>query len=335
MIGRLIAWSARNLVLIFIGAAFLVAAGVSALRTLPLDALPDLSDVQVIVYTEYPGQAPQVVEDQVTYPLTTAMLAVPRSQVVRGFSFFGVSFVYVIFEDGTDIYWARSRVLEYLSAAAGRLPPGVAPGSRSGCDRRRLGLSICGRRQADDARRAALAAGLDHALWPGQGGRGGRGGQRRRLRQAIQCRRRPEPLASARHSACRKCGTRSAPAIRDVGGRTVEMAEFEFMVRGRGYLRGESDIETIVLRNDNGTPLLLKDVARVETGPDERRGVTELNGEGEVAGGIALQRYGANALDVIDNVKATLKQLASGLPKGVKIIPVYDRSQLIMPRSRR
>ena len=328
MIGRLIAWSARNLVFIFIGTAFVVAAGVFALRTLPLDALPDLSDVQVIVYTEYPGQAPQVVEDQVTYPLTSAMLTVPRSKVVRGFSLFGVSFVYVIFEDGIDIYWARSRVLEYLNAATARLPAGVTP--VLGPDATGVGWVYQYAVVAKEMTLAELRSIQDWTIRYGLAKAEGVaevasvGGFVKQYNVVVdpnRLRALDIPLSKVR-DAIRASNT-------DVGGRTVELSEFEFIVRGRGYLRGVPDLENIVLRADNGTPLLLKDVAHVEIGPDERRGITELNGEGEVASGIALQRYGANALTVIDNIKSTLAQMASSLPKGVKIVPVYDRSQLI------
>ncbi len=328
MIGRLIAWSARNLVLIFVGTAFAVAAGVYAVRTLPLDAIPDLSDVQAIVYTEFPGQAPQVVEDQVTYPLTSAMLTVPKSKVVRGFSFFGVSFVYVIFEDGVDIYWARSRVLEYLSAAGAKLPKGVTP--VLGPDATGVGwvyqYAIVAKEMTLAELRSVQDWTIRYGLAKAEGvaevaSAGGFVKQYNVVVDPNRARALDIPLAKIR-DAIRVSNT-------DVGGRTVELSEFEFVVRGRGYLRGVSDIESIVLKADGGTPLLIKDVARVEVGPDERRGITELNGEGEVASGIALQRYGANALTVIDNVKSTLKQMASSLPKGVEILPVYDRSELI------
>ena len=328
MIGRLIAWSARNLVLIFIGTAFVVASGVYAVRTLPLDAIPDLSDVQAIIYTEYPGQAPQVVEDQVTYPLTSAMLTVPKSKVVRGFSFFGVSFVYVIFEDGVDIYWARSRVLEYLSAAGAKLPKGVTP--VLGPDATGVGwvyqYAVIAKEMTLAELRSVQDWTIRYGLAKAEGvaevaSVGGFVKQYNVVVDPNRIRALGVPLSKIR-DAIRSSNT-------DVGGRTVELSEFEFVVRGRGYLRGVSDIENIVLKSDNGTPLLIKDVARVEIGPDERRGITELNGEGEVASGIALQRFGANALTVIDNVKATLKQMASSLPKGVEIVPVYDRSELI------
>jgi hypothetical protein len=197
MIERIIGASARNLMLVLIGTVFVVATGIYAVLHTPLDALPDLSDTQVIVYTEYPGQAPQVVEDQVTYPLASAMLTVPKSRVVRGFSYFGVSFIYVIFEDGTDIYWARSRVLEYLNAATRGLPSGVTPSLGPDAHRRRLGLRICADRQGAVTCRTALAAGLDAPLWPLQGGGRCRDRQRRRLRQAIQ---RSAALAQLRYS---------------------------------------------------------------------------------------------------------------------------------------
>ncbi|ABS69812.1 heavy metal efflux pump, CzcA family [Xanthobacter versatilis] len=328
MIARLIAWSARNLVLVLVGTAFAVAAGLYALRTLPLDALPDLSDVQVIVYTDYPGQAPQVVEDQVTYPLATAMLTVPKSKVVRGFSFFGASFVYVIFEDGTDPYWARSRVLEYLNAAARRLPTGVTPSL--GPDATGVGwvyqyavvakqMTLAELRSLQDwviRFAAAKAEGVAEVASVG-----GFVKQYQIVVDPNRLRALGIPLERVRSAV--------AASNADVGGRTVELSEFEFMVRGRGYLRGVADIENVVLKTDRGVPLRVKDVARVEIGPDERRGITELDGEGEVASGIVLQRFGANALAVIENVKARLAEIAPSLPKGAEIVPVYDRSGLI------
>ncbi|MGE3506987.1 MAG: efflux RND transporter permease subunit [Alphaproteobacteria bacterium] len=328
MIARLIAWSARNLILIFVGTVFAVAAGVYALRTLPLDAIPDLSDVQVIVFTEYPGQAPQVVEDQVTYPLTTSMLTVPRSKVVRGFSFFGVSFVYVIFEDGTDPYWARSRVLEFLNAATRRLPAGVTPSL--GPDATGVGWVYQYAVVAKEMTLAELRSLQDWVIRfaaskaEGVAEIASVGGFVKQYNIVVDPRRlraQGFPLSRLREAV-------RASNI-DVGGRTVELSEFEFMVRGRGYLKSVADIENIVLKTDQGVPLRLKDVARVEIGPDERRGISELNGEGEVASGIVLQRFGANALTVIENVKARLAEIAPSLPQGVEIVPVYDRSELI------
>ncbi len=328
MIARIIAWSARNLVLVFFAAACAAAAGVYAVKTLPLDAIPDLSDVQVIVFTDYPGQAPQVVEDQVTYPLTTAMLTVPRSKVVRGFSFFGISFVYVIFDDGVDPYWARSRVLEYLNAAASRLPDGVAPAL--GPDATGVGWVY---QYAVVAKELSLAELRSLQDWV--------------VRFAVSKAEGVSEVASvggfvkqysivvdpARMRAQGVTLSEIGEAVRDsnmdTGGRTVEISEFEFMVRGRGYLKNIADIESISLKTVGGVPLRLGDVARVEIVPDERRGIAELNGEGEVASGIVLQRVGSNALTVIDNAKAQLADIEKSLPGGTEIIPVYDRSELI------
>ena len=328
MIARLIGWSAKNLMLVFIATVFAVVAGVWAVRTLPLDAIPDLSDTQVIVYTEFPGQAPQVVEDQVTYALTTSMLTVPRSKVVRGFSFFGVSFVYVIFDDGTDIYWARSRVLEYLNTAAKRLPAGVTP--TLGPDASGVGwvyqYAIIGKNKSLATLRSLQDWEIRFALSKAEGvaevaSVGGFVKQYAVVVDPSRLRSLGIPLAKIRDVI--------RASNMDAGGRTLEMSEHEFMVRGRGYLKGVDDLEKIVVKVDGGTPVLLKDVARIELTGDERRGITELNGEGEVASGIALQRSGANALTVIDNVKQRIAEIAPSLPEGTEIVPVYDRSQLI------
>src|SRR6202049_1713742 len=328
MIARLIDWSARNLMLVLIGTVFAVAAGVYALQHSALDAIPDLSDTQVIVYTDYKGQAPQVIEDQVTYPLTTAMLTVPKSKVVRGFSFFGVSFVYIIFEVGTDIYWARYRVLEYRHAAARKLPAGGTP--TLGPDATGVGWVYQYALQSKDKSLADLRSLQDWTIRYGiakaegvaeVASVGGFVKQYNIIVDPNRLRSLNIPLAKVRD------------AIRgsnmDVGGRSVELSEFEFIVRGRGYVKSLSDLSNIVLKVDKGTPVLLKDVARVELGPDERRGITELNGEGEVASGIVLQRFGVNALDVIDNVKKRFKEIASSLPGSVEIVAVYDRYNLI------
>jgi len=328
MIAGIIRWSAGNTVLVLLAAAFAVLAGNYALTRVPLDAIPDLSDTQVIVYTEYPGQAPQVIEDQVTFPLTTAMLSVPRAQVVRGFSFFGVSFVYVIFEDGTDIYWARSRVLEYLNTAAQRLPQGVTPSL--GPDATGVGwvyqyavtgkdLDLAQLRSLQDWTirfSAAKAEGVAEVASVG-------GFVKQYAVVVDPNRMRAFGLTLEQVREAIRAGNM------DVGGRTVELAETEFMIRGRGYIANASDIDDIVLKAQNGTPVLMRDIARVELVPDERRGIAELNGEGEVASGIALQRYGANALDVIQSVKDRLAALMPSLPEGVEIVPVYDRAQLI------
>ena len=329
MIAALIRWSARNVFLVLLATLFIIGAGVLSVKRLPLDALPDLSDVQVILYTEYPGQAPQVVEDQVTYPLTTAMLSVPKSKLVRGFSFFGVSFVYIIFEDGTDIYWARSRVLEYLNFAAKRMPPGVTPSL--GPDATGVGWVYQYVVQAKDRTLAELRTIQDwylrYQLAKAEGvaevaSIGGFVSQYQVVVDPQKLQAYNIPLAKVTE-AIRKSNI-------DVGGRVVEMAETEFVVRGRGYLRGVPDIEQIVLKVQAGTPVLLRDVARIELGPDERRGLGELNGEGEAVSGIIVQRFGQNALAVIERAKDKIAEISAGLPEGVSIQAVYDRSDLIL-----
>jgi len=328
MIAAVIRWSARNVFLVGIATIFVTLAGIYAVSRVPLDAIPDLSDVQVIVYTEYPGQAPQVVEDQVTYPLTTAMLSVPKSRVVRGFSFFGVSFVYVIFEDGTDLYWARSRVLEYLNSAARRLPPGVTPSL--GPDATGVGWVYQYVVRGSQKSLAELRSLQDWSIRFGLAKSEGVaeiasvGGFVKQYSVVIDPRRLQAlniPIARIRDVI--------RDSNMDVGGRTVEISETEFAVRGRGYIKGLSDLEQIVVKNDGGVPVLLKDVARVELTPDERRGITEMDGEGEVVSGIALQRFGENALTVIQNVKDRLAEIAPSLPQGVSVESVYDRSDLI------
>jgi Cu(I)/Ag(I) efflux system membrane protein CusA/SilA len=328
MLNALIDWSARNKFLVVILTLFVTLAGVHAVWKTPLDALPDLSDVQVIIYTEAPGQAPQVVEDQVTYPLTTAMLSVPKSKVVRGFSFFGASFVYVIFEDGTDIYWARSRVLEYLNFAAGRLPRGITP--QLGPDATGVGWVYQYVVQAKDRSLAELRTLQDWFIRyqltkaPGVAEVASIGGFVQQYQVVV------DPVKLRSYGVpLMKVVQAIRDSNRDVGGRAVEMAETEYMVRGRGYLRGKADIEDLVVKAERGTPVLIRDIARVELGPDERRGIAELNGEGEVVSGIATARYGQNALEVIRNVKEKLAEIAPGLPAGVSIATVYDRSELI------
>jgi len=328
MLAKIIEWSARNIFLVLLATLFVVIGGIYAVVKTPLDALPDLSDVQVIVYTEYPGQAPQVVEDQVTYPLTTSMLAVPKSKVVRGFSFFGASFVYVIFEDGTDIYWARSRVLEYLNFASSRLPKGVSP--TLGPDATGVGWVYQYVLLAKNKTLAELRTIQDwyvrYQLTKAQGvaevaSIGGFVQTYQVTVDPVKLRAYGIPLS--------KVSQVIRDSNRDVGGRVVEMAETEYMVRGMGYLRGKGDIEALVVKSDKGTPVLIRDIARVELGPDERRGLTELNGEGEVVSGIAMARFGVNALEVIDNLKAKVSEISAGLPEGVSIEAVYDRSDLI------
>jgi len=311
MLQSLITWSARNRFLVLILTLGVTLAGIYAVVKTPLDALPDLSDVQVIVYTEYSGQAPQVVEDQITYPLTTAMLSVPKSKVVRGFSFFGASFVYVIFEDGTDIYWARSRVLEYLNSAAGRLPKGVTP--QLGPDASGVGwvyqYAVIGKDQTLAELRSIQDWFLRYQITKAHGvaevaSVGGFVQQYHVIVDPVKLRGYGVPLM--------KVAQVIRDSNRDVGGRAIEMSETEYMVRGRGYLRGKADIEALVVKSDKGTPVLVRDVARVELGPDERRGIAELNGDGEMVSGIVVARHGQNALDVIRNVKDKMKEVAPG-----------------------
>lgn len=328
MLERIINWSVRNVFLVLLATLFVVGAGVYSLIKTPLDAIPDLSDAQVIIYTEYPGQAPQVVEDQVTYPLTTSMLSVPKSKVVRGFSFFGASFVYVIFEDGTDIYWARSRVLEYLNSVTGRLPQGVTP--TLGPDATGVGwvyqYVVLAKSRSLEELRAIQDWYLRYQLTKAHGVAevASVGGFVKQYQVVLD----PHKLQAYGVSPSRITQV-IRDSNRDVGGRVIEMTETEYMVRGKGYLRGIGDLETLVIKADKGVPVLLRDVARVELAPDERRGFTELNGEGEVVAGIAMSRYGQNALEVIHNIKEKLIEIAPGLPQGVTVETVYDRSDLI------
>jgi Cu(I)/Ag(I) efflux system membrane protein CusA/SilA len=328
MIAAVIRWSARSVFLVGFVTLFLTIAAVYAVSRVPLDALPDLTDVQVIVYTEFPGQAPQVVEDQVTYPLSTALLSVPKSRVVRGFSFFGVSFVYIIFEDGTDLYWARSRVLEYLNSAARRLPAGVAP--TLGPDATGVGwvyqYVVRGAQKSLAELRTVQDWYIRYGIAKAEGVAevASVGGFVKQYSVVID----PRRLQGFGISLAKIREVLSSSNM-DVGGRTVELAETEFAIRGRGYVKSLSDLEEIVVKSDRGVPVLLKDVARVELAPDERRGITEMDGEGEVVTGIALQRFGENALAVIKNIKDRLADVSISLPKGVAIERIYDRSDLI------
>ena len=328
MLNRIIEWSVRNVFIVLLGTFFVVAAGVYSVLTTPVDAIPDLSDVQVIVYTEYPGQAPQVIEDQVTYPLTTAMLAVPKSKVVRGLSVFGASFVYIIFEDGTDIYWARSRVLEYLNYVSGRLPRGVT--ASLGPDATGVGwvfqYAVLAKSRTLEELRSIQDWFVRYQLTKAQGVSeiASVGGFARQYQVTVNPRKLQAygvPLMNVMRVI--------RESNRDVGGRVVELAETEYVVRGRGYLRSIGDLEMLVVKAEGGTPVLVRDIARVELVPEERRGIAELNGEGEVVGGIAVARYGQNAQDVIHNLKAKISEISSGLPEGVSIQAVYDRSDLI------
>lgn len=328
MLSRLIRWSFHHPLLILIGTLFVLAGGVLALWRTPLDAIPDLSDVQVIVYTEYAGQAPQVVEDQVTYPLTSALLSVPRAKVVRGFSFFGASFVYVIFEDGTDLYWARSRVLEYLNGMGNRLPTGVSP--TLGPDATGVGWVYQYALRAKNSTLDALRSLQDWTLrYPlaatsGVAEVASVGGFVRQYQVVLD----PRKLQAYGLSPLEVMET-IRNNNQESGGRVIELAETEFMLRGKGYLRNEQDLRDLVIREVNGTPIRVGDVARLERTADERRGLTELNGEGEVVSGIVVARSGENALGVIDRVKEKLATLRNSLPAGVELITTYDRSQLI------
>nr|WP_281721164.1 CusA/CzcA family heavy metal efflux RND transporter [Nitrosomonas nitrosa] len=328
MVGKIIEWSVRHVFLVLLATFSIVAWGVYAVWKTPVDAIPDLSDVQVIIYTEYPGQAPQVVEDQITYPLSTAMLSVPKSKVVRGLSAFGVSFIYVIFEDGTDIYWARSRVLEYLSFAANKLPQNVRPAL--GPDATGVGwvyqYAVTAEEHTLDELRSLQDWFLRYQLVVAEGVSevASVGGFEKTYQITVDPRR-----LQAYGISLKTVIDVVAQSNRDVGGRVIELTETEYMVRGKGYLRGISDLEYLVVKAHEGKPVLLRDVARVELAPTERRGITELNGEGEAVSGIVVARYGENALDVIRNIEAKIDELKPGLPARVEIQPVYDRSELI------
>jgi Cu(I)/Ag(I) efflux system membrane protein CusA/SilA len=330
MIEKVIELSVRNKFLVILITLFVIAGGIYAVFQTPLDAIPDLSDVQVIIFTKYPGQAPQVVEDQVTYPLTTAMLSVPYAKVVRGYSFFGFSFVYIIFEDGTDMYWARSRVLEYLNYVSGRLPPGVTP--TLGPDATGVGWVYEYILESDSHDLAQLRSIQDWflryelAAVPGVAEVASVGGFVKQYQVTVD----PNQLL-AFNLPLQKIKTAIQRSNSDVGGRVVEMGETEFMVRGLGYIKGLDDFNNIPVGVDQrGTPILLRDVATIKIGPELRRGIADYNGTGEVVGGIVVMRHGENALEVIRNVKNRLQQLKSGLPEGVTVKTVYDRSALIL-----
>ena len=331
MISRIIEASLRDKFQVLLATALIIAAGIWAVKHTALDAIPDLSDVQVIVFTEYPGQAPQVVEDQVTYPLTTAMLAVPHAKVVRGYSFFGFSFVYIIFEDGTDMYWARSRVLEYLNYVRGRMPAGVSP--TLGPDATGVGW-IYEYALVDRSGRHDLAELRSLQDWylryplqtvPGVSEVASIGGYVKQYQVEVD----PNALL-AYNIPLSKVSMAIRRSNNDVGGRLVEMAETEYMVRGLGYIRSLADLKSIPVGVDrNGTPIRLEDIAHIQLGPELRRGVAELDGQGEVAGGVVIMRYGGNALATIERVRAKLAELGKGLPAGVEIVPTYDRGDLI------
>ncbi len=331
MIARVISWSLRNHLLVLLLAALISAWGIYSLRHTALDAIPDLSDVQVIIKTTYPGQSPQAVEDQVTYPLTSALLSVPGSTAVRGFSMFGESFIYIIFKDGTDPYWARTRVLEYLSQMAGKLPPGVTPAL--GPDASGVGwifeyaLTDRQHRHDPDQLRALQDFFLKYELQslPGVAEVASVGGMVRQYQIEVN----PTRLAAYKLTL-----DNVAQSVRDSnlsgGGSVVEMGRAEYMIRARGYLKTLDDFRQIPLGTDvQGIPIRLQDVAHIQTGPEARRGVVDLDGEGEVVGGIVVMRYGNNALETIERVKTRLQELKAGLPQGVELVVTYDRSGLI------
>ncbi len=329
MLNRLIEWSLRNQLLIIIGLVAAILGGVWALNDTRVDAIPDLSDVQVIVYTQYPGQAPQVVEDQITYPITSKMLAVPYAKVVRGYSFFGFSLTYIIFEDGTDLYWARSRVLEYLSGLAGQLPEGATP--QLGPDATGVGWAFMYVLNSKERSLADLRSLQDWYLKYGLTSVDGVaevasvGGFVRQYQIEVD----PVRLRAYGISIQRvKQAVRRSNV--DVGGRLVEMAEREFMVRGRGYVREVRDLENVVLAvGSGGVPVLLRDVAHITIGPEIRRGLADWNGEGETVGGIVVVRAGADTRSTIARVKERLAELQDGLPEDVEISVAYDRTGLI------
>ncbi len=329
MFDKLIEASVKNRMIVLILTAIIFIFGITAMRTIPLDAIPDLSDVQVIVFTKYPGQAPQVVEDQVTYPLTTTMLSVPNAKIVRGYSFFGFSFVYIIFEDGTDMYWARSRVLEYLNFVSNQLPDGVNP--TLGPDATGVGWVYQYVLKSKNHDLSELRSIQDWFLKyelvsvPGVSEVASVGGFVKQYQVDID----PNKLL-AYNIPLKKVHMAIKRSNNDVGGRLIEMAESEFMIRGLGYIKSLDDIRnTVVDVSADGTPILVKELGVVHTGPDIRRGLIEMDGEGEVVGGVVVMRFGENALKTIENVKKKLEELKSGLPKGVTIETAYDRSGLI------
>ncbi|MGE0559066.1 MAG: efflux RND transporter permease subunit, partial [Burkholderiales bacterium] len=331
MIARLIRWSIANRFLVLLATGMVAAWGVWSMIKTPLDAIPDLSDVQVIIRTTYPGQAPQIVEDQVTYPLTTTMLSVPGAKTVRGYSFFGDSFVYVLFEDNVDLYWARSRVLEYLSQVQNRLPRTAQ--SAIGPDATGVGwiyqYALIDRSGRNDL--AQLRALQDWFLRfelksvPNVAEVASVGGMVRQYQIVLD----PDRLRAYSIPVSRVIQA-VRNANQEAGGAVLELGEAEYMVRARGYLKTLDDFRAIpITLGDGGTPVLLKDLARIQIGPELRRGITELDGEGETVGGVIVMRQGKNALETIAAVKARIEELKPGLPPGVEIIPTYDRSGLI------
>jgi copper/silver efflux system protein len=330
VIGRWIDWCARNRFLVFTGTLFLVLAGIWAMRRIPLDALPDISDVQVIIHTDWNGEPPNIIEDQVTYPIVTALLAAPSVKAVRAQTMFGDSYVFVVFEDGTDLYWARSRVLEYLQQIQGRLPTNIHP--TIGPDATGAGW-VYEYLVVDHNHRYSLADLRSLQDWylryqldtvPGVAEVASIGGFVRQYQVRLD----PDKLR-AYNIPLSTVIDRVRDSTNEVGGRLLEFGGAEYMVRGLGYLRSLSDLETVPVASKNGTPVLVKDLGSVSFGPDIRRGVAEWNGEGETVGGIVVMRYGLNALNVISGVKQKLAEISGSLPPGVEIVSGYDRSGLI------
>ena len=330
MIAKIIRWSVSNRFLVLLATLFTVAWGVWSIMSTPIDALPDLSDVQVIIRTSYPGQAPQIVENQVTYPLATTMLSVPGAKTVRGFSFFGDSFVYVIFDDGTDLYWARSRVLEYLNQVQGRLPASAR--ASLGPDATGVGwiyqYALVDRSGKHDL--AQLRSLQDWFLKfelksvPNVAEVATIGGMVKQYQVVLD----PVKLASLGITHTQVSAAINM-ANRETGGAVLELGEAELMVRASGYLQSVADFRSIPLKLAGGVPVSLGDVAHIQLGPEMRRGIAELDGQGEAVGGVVILRSGKNARETIAMVKAKLETLKSSLPKGVEIVPTYDRSKLI------
>ncbi len=332
MIERVIGWSARNGFLVGLLTLFLMGWGVWVIERTPLDALPDLSDVQVIVLTEWPGRSPDLIEDQITYPLVTSMLGAPNIKYVRGQSFLGLSFVYIVFQDGTDMYWARSRVVEYLQGVESKLPEGVSP--TLGPDATGVGW-VFQYALVDDTGQQSLADLRSFQDWslrywlqsvPGVAEVASIGGYVKQYQVQV------DPVKLEGYGIGL---SKIIQAIRrsnnEVGGRVIEASEREYMVRGRGYITSLDDIRVVPVGMDQqGTPITIRDVAHVTIGPDMRRGIAELDGTGEVVGGIVVMRYGENALEVIDRVKQKLKEIGPSIPNGIRVVPVYDRSDLIL-----
>ena len=330
MISRIIAWCARNPFLVFTGAILLVVAGIWSMQRVPLDALPDISDVQVIIHTPWAGEPPNVIEDQVTYPIVTALLSAPQVKDVRAQTMFGDSYVFVVFQDGTDLYWARSRVIEYLQQIAGKLPADVHPAI--GPDATGAGwvyeYAIVDRSHTKSL--ADLRALQDWYLRyqletvPGVAEVASIGGFVRQYQVNLD----PNKLFSYGISASTVID-RVRQSTNEVGGDVLDMSGAEYMIRGLGYLRSLSDLENVPVATKNGTPVLVKDLGTVSFGPDVRRGAADWQGQGETVGGIVVMRYGMNALNVINGVKAKFKEIAPSLPPGVEIVTGYDRSWLI------